>query len=76
MYESSSAELSALLSERMATGRYATEEDAIRQGLAALAIEEEEEDRTAAAIEYFEAGGPGIPARDAFAAVRNGVDQT
>ena len=76
MHESLSAELNTLLSERVATGRYATEDDAIRQGLEALAHEEYEDDRTAAAIEYFEQGGQGIPSRDVFDATRQAVDHT
>lgn len=75
MHESLSADLSTLLSERMATGRYATEEDAMRQGLQALALEEQDDDRTQSAIEYFEQGGKGIPARAAFDAVRNAADE-
>lgn len=59
-----------LLSQRMATGRYATEDDALREAL--LALSEEDQDLAAVreAIAEMEAGDTGTPLDEAVDAIR------
>ncbi|MBM82717.1 MAG: hypothetical protein CMJ78_19310 [Planctomycetaceae bacterium] len=65
--------LNGMLDQRMATGHYRSKEDALRQALEALEAYESDSQKTDDAIQYFEAGGAGIPVSVAFDAAREAV---
>jgi putative addiction module CopG family antidote len=55
----------------VATGRYASEEDVLRDALRALAEEQYDLDAVCQAIEEVDAGDAGIPVRQVFEELRN-----
>lgn len=59
-----------LIESRMASGKYATEDELLRDALEALAAEATELDAIQSAITDWRAGDPGIPLQDAFDQVR------
>jgi Arc/MetJ-type ribon-helix-helix transcriptional regulator len=59
-----------LVDTRMASGKYATEDDVLRDALDALSAESHELDAIQAAIAEWRAGDPGVPLAEAFDTVR------
>ena len=59
-----------LIRDQMATGRYLSEADLLRDALRALADDEQDLAAIREAIADFEAGEPGVPLDAAFDAVR------
>jgi putative addiction module CopG family antidote len=55
----------------VASGRYASEEDVLRDALRALADEQTDFDAVCQAIDEVEAGDTGIPVRQTFDELRN-----
>lgn len=64
------ADLKQLIEQQMATGRYHSEDELIRDALAALSAESAETEAIQAAIDEWRAGDAGLPLDDAFALVR------
>jgi putative addiction module CopG family antidote len=56
--------------ERLASGRYASEEELLRDAFQALAEDEEDLDAVREALEEWQAGDPGVPLDDAVATIR------
>jgi len=59
-----------LVQKQIATGRYTTEDEVLREALNALAAEDAEIRAVEEALDLLEDGDPGIPLQDAFAALR------
>lgn len=53
------------------SGRYASEEDVLRDALRALAEEQNDFEAVCQAIQEVDAGDPGVPLRQAFDDLRN-----
>jgi Arc/MetJ-type ribon-helix-helix transcriptional regulator len=60
-----------LVVERMASGRYASEDDLLREALASLSESEHDLEAIEAAIAEWRAGDEGLPLDDAFDALRD-----
>jgi Arc/MetJ-type ribon-helix-helix transcriptional regulator len=58
------------LTALVASGKYASEKDALRDALRALAEEQDDLDAVCQAIEEVDAGDPGMPVRQAFDELR------
>ena len=56
--------------DRMASGKYASEEELLRDAFLALAEEEEDVAAVREAVAQWQAGDPGIPLDDAVETVR------
>ena len=65
-----------LVETRMASGKYASEDDVLRDALDALSAESAELDAIQAAIAEWQAGDAGVPLAEAFDAVRRRHDET
>jgi len=65
-------DLARLISNHMATGRYATEEELLCDALRSLAEEDQDLAAVREAITEMQAGDRGIPLDEAFEAVRRG----
>ena len=63
-------DLSALVGEHMASGRYASEDDLLRSALRALSEEEEDIAAVREAIDEWRSGDPGIPLDAAVEVIR------
>lgn len=63
-------DLEKLVSDRMASGRYETEDDLLRDALQALVEEESDLEALREAIEAFENGDEGVPLDEAIASIR------
>ena len=63
-------DLSQLVGEQMASGKYTSEDDLLRTALRALAKEEEDLAAVRKAIGDWRAGDSGVPLDAAFAAIR------
>ena len=59
-----------LFRERMASGRYATEDELLKEALLALADQEEDLLAVREALAELEAGDAGVPLDEAFASLR------
>lgn len=70
MHDRLPTDVARLLSELMATGRYATEDDLLRAALEALGDEEGELEAIQAALVELDRGVPAIPAIEVFAKLR------
>lgn len=64
------AELKQLIDRLMASGRYRSEDDLIRDAIDALSAESTEAEAIQAAIDEWRAGDAGMPLDDAFDLVR------
>ena len=62
-----------LVSDRMASGNYETEDDLLRDALQALAEEDSDLEALREAIEAFENGDEGVPLDEAIATIRAGA---
>lgn len=60
-----------LVTERMAAGSYASEDDVLREALRALADGEEDLRLVRDAVAEWRAGDEGVPVKEAFAALRS-----
>jgi len=69
MSHSISDDIARLIHERMATGRYASEDELLREALAALSVEEDDLQAIQAAIDELQAGDSGVPLAEAIAAL-------
>lgn len=58
------------LSAWLASGKYGSEDDVLRDALRALADEQQDADSIQEALDEWEAGDPGIPARVALEELR------
>lgn len=58
------------VNDRLATGRYATVDDVLREALGALSCEERETAALKEALGALDSGDEGLPLADAFAQVR------
>jgi putative addiction module CopG family antidote len=65
-----SADLKALIDERLATGSYASQEELLRDALRALAEEEEDLRAVKEAVAEMMVGDAGVTLDEAFASVR------
>ena len=63
-------DLQTLVGERMASGKYASEDELLRCALSALAEEENDLDAVRESLDEWRAGDPGVPLEDAFDAIR------
>ncbi len=63
-------DLQQFVRERMASGKYASEEELLRDAFAALAEEEEDVAAVRAAVAEWQAGDPGVPLDAAVDAIR------
>lgn len=63
-------DVKALVEQRMASGKYASEDDLLRVALSGLALDEVDLAAVKAAIDGIEAGGAGVSLDEAFATVR------
>ena len=63
-------DLRSLVSEQMASGKYASEDELLRRALRALAEEEQDLDAVRESLAEWHAGDLGIPLSDAFDEVR------
>jgi putative addiction module CopG family antidote len=70
MTQNISADLKALIDERLATGTYANQEELLRDALRALAEEEEDVLAVKEAVAEMLAGDEGVSLDEAFASVR------
>jgi len=70
MSQAFSENIAKLIHERMATGRYASEDELLRTALEALAEEEGDLEAIQQAIDEMEAGDEGVPLDEAIAAIR------
>jgi Arc/MetJ-type ribon-helix-helix transcriptional regulator len=59
-----------LVETRMASGKYASEDDLLRDALDALSAESDEVEAIQAAVAEWRAGDPGVPLAEGFNAVR------
>ena len=59
-----------LVKERLASGKYASEDDVLREALQALSEEEEDLAAVQQAIAELEAGDQGVPLDEAFDSIR------
>jgi Arc/MetJ-type ribon-helix-helix transcriptional regulator len=64
-------EVQRLVETRMASGKYASEDELLRDALEALAAESEELQAIQDALTEWRGGDPGVPLVDAFDSVRN-----
>jgi putative addiction module CopG family antidote len=64
------ADLKQLVEQQMASGRYQSEDELIRDALDALSAESAEAQAIQAAIDDWRAGDEGLPLDEAFALVR------
>lgn len=58
------------ISDRLASGRYSSEDDVLRDALNALAYEEQDAAAVKEALDALESGDNGVPLGEAFAQVR------
>lgn len=65
------ADLKLLIEQQMATGRYRSEDELIRDALDALLAESVETEAIQTAINEWRAGDVGLPLDEAFASVRH-----
>lgn len=65
-----SPEVEELIQRQMASGKYGSEDELMRQALSALAEENAELKVLEEALDAVEAGHPGVPLDEAFAALR------
>lgn len=63
-------DLNQLVKERMASGRYASEDDLLREALHALTDEQADWQAIQDAVDALAAGDPGVDLDEAFDAVR------
>ena len=63
-------DLQQLVRDRMATGKYASEEELLRDAFLALTEEEEDVAAVREAVAQWQAGDPGIPLDDAVETIR------
>jgi Arc/MetJ-type ribon-helix-helix transcriptional regulator len=63
-------EVKRLVDQRMATGKYASEDDLLRDALEALSEESDELAAIQAGIDELDAGDPGAPLAEVFDAIR------
>jgi len=63
-------EVKRLVDQRMAAGKYASEDDLLRDALEALSEESEELAAIQAGIDELDAGDPGAPLVEVFDAIR------
>ena len=61
-----------LVAERMAAGKYVSEDDLLRDALRSLAEEQEDLRAVTDAVAELRAGDEGTPLREAFASIRSG----
>jgi putative addiction module CopG family antidote len=64
-------EVERLFRERMASGKYATEDELLREALLALAEEEEDLDAIREAIAEMDAGDSGVPLDEVIDRIRS-----
>jgi putative addiction module CopG family antidote len=69
-------DLEPFVRERMASGKYASEDELLRYAFHALAEEEEDLAAVRDAVAEWQAGDPGIPLDDAFGNVRRKHDMS
>jgi Arc/MetJ-type ribon-helix-helix transcriptional regulator len=60
-----------LIRERMASGKYASEEELLRQAFEALDSQDEEDRAIQVGLDSLDAGNPGTPLEEAFERIRN-----
>jgi Arc/MetJ-type ribon-helix-helix transcriptional regulator len=65
------ADVEQLITERMATGQYASEADLVRQALLSLSTEDQDLEAVREAIADLENGDLGIPLDEAFDRIRH-----
>jgi putative addiction module CopG family antidote len=63
-------DLQELVVKRMASGKYATEDELLRSALRALSEEEQDLDAVCESLNEWREGDPGVPLENAFAAIR------
>ena len=59
-----------IVRERMASGKYASEDEVLREALQALAEEEQDVEAVREAVAEWRAGDAGLPLDAAFASIR------
>lgn len=64
-------DLQQMISARMASGQYATEDEVLRSALNALSEMDDDVTAIREAIDEWHAGDEGLPLHDAFEAIRN-----
>lgn len=65
-----SEEIARMVSDRMASGKYASEEALLREALEALAAQEDDFEAIQQAIDEMAAGDAGVSLDDAIASIR------
>jgi putative addiction module CopG family antidote len=65
------ADLQQIVGQRMASGRYSSEDELLRDALRALAEEDDDIAAVTEALADWRAGDPGVPLDEAFAAIRD-----
>ncbi len=68
-------DLQEFVRERLASGRYASEEEILRDAFQALAEDEEDLDAVREAVAEWQAGDPGVPLDDAVKSIRKQQQQ-
>ena len=63
-------DLQEFVRERLASGKYASEEEPLRNAFQALAEEEDDLDAVREAVAEWRAGDPGVPLDDAVETIR------
>ena len=63
-------DLQEFVRERLASGKYASEEEILRDAFQALAEEEKDLDAVREALAEWQAGDPGVPLDDAIETIR------
>jgi putative addiction module CopG family antidote len=64
------ADVEQMVRQQMATGKYASEAELLREALRALAEDEQDLAAIQEAVAELEAGDPGVPLHEAFDALR------
>ena len=64
------ADVEELVRQQMATGKYASEAELLREALRALADDEQDMAAIQEAVAELQAGDPGLPLHEAFDALR------
>jgi putative addiction module CopG family antidote len=59
-----------LIAQQMASGRYSSEDDVLRDALVSLSQSQEDLDAVLEAVAELEAGDPGVPLGEAFNIIR------